>query len=74
MTDDLLTEQSIGEVQDASISLGQSLTELDSVMSSLGIDRRTAMPDDESSLEYRLRQAYQHLSESEDELREEAGF
>ena len=71
---DLIDENAIGVVQDASISVGHSLSELEAAMSTLGIDRRTAMPDDEDSLEYRLRAAHAKLKSAENELREEAGY
>ena len=72
--DELIEDNSIGEIQTASISVGQALTELESAMRELGIDRRSSMPQDKNCLEYRLRDAHANLEGAENELREEAGY
>ena len=73
-SDELIEDNSIGEIQTASISAGQALSELESAMRELGIDRRSSMPQDVNCLEYRLRDAHASLQGAEDELREEAGY
>lgn len=73
MTDELVEENGGGVVQTAAISAEDSVDALEAAMSILGIDRRSAMPDDEECLEYRLRDAHDQLTSAAIELNEE-GF
>ena len=70
MSDELVNENSTGTVQSASIDVGASLSQLESAMKQLGIDRRSSMPQDVNSLEYRLRDAHANLQGAKNELEE----
>lgn len=73
-TDELIADMSVGMVQNTSITAEEALEQLERLMSQLDIDRRTSMPNDPNSLEYRLRDAHANLQGVERELKAEAGY
>lgn len=64
MTDDIAP----GIAQSVSIDAEDAIKRIDMALSLLEVDRRTAMPDDEDSLEHRLRTARQELAAVRDDL------
>lgn len=77
MTDDnldqLVEENSAGTIQTATVDLADAVDEVEQALDSLDVDRRTSMPQDEDSLEYRIRDAHALLTDAKDQLADEAG-
>lgn len=71
MSEDL-QEVSWGALGAAQYDTEDALESLDDLLSNLGVDRRTAMPDDEESAEYRLRRAYALIESVKDDAEAEA--
>ncbi|AGM11994.1 hypothetical protein DNAM5_136 [Haloarcula californiae tailed virus 1] len=71
--DEMIQENSVGEIQTATIDLADAVEEVEQALDTLGVDRRTSMPQDQNCLEYRIRDAHALLTGAKNQLADEAG-